>query len=472
MKAKDNFEFHRDGNDLTIGSVPRKMISFSFPMLLASFFHTAYSFINAIWVGQFLGTSSLAAITVSFPIVFILLAVATGLTLAANILVSQSYGSKNFRTVRKVVDNSTNLLAIISLLLLAIGELLAPQILILAGTPPDVLPLAISYLRIFLFSLPLTFGLFLLRNVLQGIGDSKTTLYFQATSIILSAILDPMLMFGWPSQIFPRLGLNGTAYATVFSQAFALITVIIYLKKKKNLVAPRWSGFSLDSHTAWKLIRIGVPTALQQALISMGMVCVVSIVNRYGATVTAAWGAAIRIDHLAMMPAMTLSGAISALSGQNIGAQKFERIKEIFFWGVIFNVSITLVVSILALTIPELLLRIFVSDLTVINAGVRYLNIMGYFYLFFALTFVSNGIINGSGHTLAITIFSFVSLWFVRVPLAHFLSIYLHSEIGIWYGVAISFVCSTCLSFAYYFSGRWKRPLEKVIIIADEQIND
>ena len=168
-------------------------------------------------------------------------------------------------------------------------------------------------------------------------------------------------------------------------------------------------------------IRIGVPSAVQQSLISVGMVFVTGIVNGFGDNATAAFGAASRVDQLAFMPAMTFSMAISTLAGQNIGANRHDRIRQIFLWGCLLSGGITLMASVLAVSLPRVLLRIFTPDAAVIDLGADYLRIVGSCYVFFAIMFVTNGVINGSGHTLVTTIISLVSLWVVRVPLAYWL---------------------------------------------------
>jgi len=200
---------------------------------------------------------------------------------------------------------------------------------------------------------------------------------------------------------------------------------------------------------------------VQQSLVSIGMVVVIGLVNHFGEAATAAFGAASRIDQLAFMPAMTFSMAASTLAGQNIGAQKYHRIRDIFLWGVLLSGGFTIVASILALTMPELLLRIFLraSDQPVIDIGMGYLRIVGSCYIFFALMFVSNGIINGSGHTLVTTIISLCALWGVRLPLAWYLSQRMHSVTGVWYAMAAGFLVSMLISFGYYLSGHWKTPI-------------
>lgn len=211
------------GTDLTTGSIPKHIWAFSLPMLIGSFLQTAYSFVNAIWVGQFLGTQALAAVTVSFPVIFVVFGFGLGMTLATNILISQAYGAKKFDELRLITDSSVILVFGISVFFAIFGWIFSPEILSAMNTPPDVLHLAVDYLRIFVLSLPFAFGMFLIRSMLQGVGDSKTPLYFLLGSVLLTAALDPVLIFG--KFGFPKLGLNGTAWATLFSETMALILV-------------------------------------------------------------------------------------------------------------------------------------------------------------------------------------------------------------------------------------------------------
>ncbi len=446
----------RFGRDLTTGSIPRHLIAFSLPMLAGSALQTAYSFVNAIWVGQYLGKNALAAVTVSFPVVFVLIALAAGMTLATTILVSQHYGARDMQALRRVVSSSTALIGALGLVMFIGGELLAGWILRAMDTPPEIWAIATSYLRIFLFSLPAVFGVFLVRGMLQGIGDSKTPLYFQSAGLLLSAALDPVLMFGWLGM--PRLGLNGTAYATIIAQGLAVVSMVIWLRRSNSPVAPR-AMRQFDWATTWITLRIGAPSAVQQSLISVGMVFVTSIINGFGGDATAAFGAASRVDQLAFMPAMTLSMAVSSLAGQNIGAGRYDRIRQVLLWGCLFSFGMTAVASLLAVSVPTTLLHIFTRDPAVVDIGRSYLRTVGASYCFFAVMFITNGIINGSGHTLVPTLISLVSLWVVRVPLAYWLSRKMGSIQGVWYSMALSFFVSMVASAAYYYTGRWRRPI-------------
>ncbi len=450
----------RYGTDLTSGSIPRHLVSFSVPMLIGTALQTAYSLINALWVGNRLGPDAMVAVTVSFPILFVLTAVAGGLTLATTILVSQAYGAKEISDVKRLVGNSLVLVASVSVACLIVGHLVAAPLLREMNTPPTSLAIAVSYLRLLVWTVPFTFGTFLFAAVLRGVGDSKTPLLFQAVAVLLSAVLDPLLMFGWLG--FPKLGLNGTAYSTLIAQGIGLTALIYYLHRKQHLAAVHWRDLRVDWETSWITLKIGVPSMVQQGMVSIGIIILTSLVNTFGRDGAAAFGFGLRIDQIAFMPSLTIGMAVSAMAGQNIGAERFDRVRQVFRWGMIVVVGLTLIPSLMALSIPSLLMRAFTSDRAVVDLGTTYLRISAFTYLGFAVLFVSNGIINGAGHTMMTTIFSVVGLWGVRLPLAYYLSqVVLRRIDGIWYAMVLSVSFAALLSLSCYLSGWWKRPVRK-----------
>lgn len=445
------------GKDLTTGSIAKNLVFFALPMLLGSLVHVAYSLINAAWVGNGLGADAMAALTVCFPVFFVLNAFGQGLSLASNVLVSQSYGAKDWDRLRLIVQNSMVLTVIAGLLCFVMGEMATEPLLRLMNTPPEVLLIAISYLHLFLWTTPLMFGMFYLASVVRGAGDSKTPLYFQAGSLVVTAVLDPLLMFGWLG--FPRMGLNGTALATILSQALALVALAYHLHRVRHIAAPNWRKLALDREMSKLTLRIGLPSMVQQALVSLGIVVIVTLVNRFGVHSAAAYGIAMRIDLLAFMPAMAIGMAASTLSGQNIGAQKYDRVKQTFRWGILVSIGLTLPATLVSIGIPGYFMRLFTHDADVIATGAHYLRIVGFGYLMWAIMFLSNGIINGSGRTMATTMFTLIGFWIVRIPLALFLSRYLDRVEGIWYGILISSFVGATISVSYYLTGRWKKPV-------------
>ncbi len=447
----------KHGRNLTEGSIPRHLLAVALPMLAGNLIHVSYMIVNAIWIGRFLGKEAVGAVAVSFPIMFILIAVASGATMATTILISQYYGAGNRAMVQKTVGNSAALSLALSTLIIGIGMTFSHAMLGLMGTPPDVLALADPYLRISFAGFIFMFLSFLISSILRGLGDTVTPLLFMGSGAIMNAILDPLLILGVGP--FPRLGLNGAAVASILSSAFGAIVGLVYLNRKDHIAAIsprtlRWDGGSIRL-----IFRIGFPSMIQQSLVSFGNAVITTFVNSFGAAAIAALGVAMRIESLAFMPALTLSMASSAMASQNLGAGKPERVESLFRWGVLMTSAIALSVSLLVACLPRQLISIFVRDASVMDIGTTYLRMIGPFYILFAVMFVANGVINGSGRTLVTMLFTLVSLWGIRIPAAGLLSRTSLGIRGIWIAVVLSFAITMIISLLYYFSGKWKKPL-------------
>ena len=445
------------GRDFSKGSIPRHLLAFSIPMLLGNLIQIGYSLINIIWVGHLVGENAVGAVGISFPILFILIGFAMGITLATTILVSQYYGARDYEMVKKVVNNSFSWPLIVGVVLTFACILSRNFLLGLIKTPPENFAMASSYLRIMLLSFILTYMGFLISSILRGIGDTVTPLIFMAMGVGLNAILDPFLIGGFGP--FPRLGLNGAAYATLISQIAALILGFTYLNWKNHLVAFHPRRLIFDRRLTFLVFKIGIPSIIQQSLVSIGFMFVTTFVNSFGSAATNAFGAVGRVDMIAIMPAVSMSMAVAALTGQNLGAGKPERVKEIFKSGVVMTSSITLFISLMVVFFSKLILTLFGlgEDAKVMEIGMTYLRIVGSSYLFFAVMFISNGVINGAGHTMITMAFSLLSLWLVRVPVSWWLSKTSLGITGVWIAIALSFLTTMIVSLTYYFSGRWKK---------------
>jgi len=463
MDSEESSPTHaHGGRDLTTGSIPRQLVTFALPLLAGSAIQCAYTLVNRIWVGQFLGPEALAAITVTMQVTFVLVALANGLTMGSSILVSQFVGARNWEAVRRVVQSSVLLILILGGVLLVAGEIAAPALLRAINTPPEAWRLALPYMRIFIGAFPLVFTGFLTIALLRGTGDSLTPLYFQAAGVVINAILDPLLMLGWLG--FPRLGLNGTAVGMLVGQTVTIVAFFVYLHRKKHLLSPDWRGLRPDWQMAKLTAKIGLPAGAQQLLVSLGGAVVITFVNRFGENATAGFGAAGQVDMVPFFVAMSFGMAVSVLAGQNIGAGRFARVRHTFWAGLALSGSLVTVFSLLAVTYPTGIMRLFVNpahDPAPFAIGVEYLRIVGASYLFFAVMFAGVGVINGAGHTFVGTITTLVGLWLVRIPLAAYLSHRMDSVTGIWYAMVISFSVSMLLSVGYVLSGLWKRPIVK-----------
>ncbi|CAM4497303.1 putative MATE family efflux protein [Paenibacillus endophyticus] len=442
------------GKDLTTGSIPKHLIQFALPILIGNLVSTGYSVINTIWVGKLLGKDAVAAIAVSFPIFLAMVALCSGATLATSILVSNAYGAKDNAMIQRIA-NSSWAVAIVMILIVTLGGLLLSEnILRMIGTPKDIMQLATGYLKISFLSFAGLYISYLISSLLRGIGDTFIPLIFIIISTVINAVLDPLLIMGVGS--IPRLGLNGAAYASFISSGAATIMGFIYVKYKYKKEPINPTGLLFERKTIMEILKIGLPSFIQQMLVSMGYAFMTIFVIRFSADSIAAFGIASRIDSIVAMPAIAMMMAVSTLTAQNIGAGKSERIKGIFKWGIVINIPVIAAISLLCVTFPGTIMRIFVDDVDVIQTGIEYLRIVGVGYLFMIIFYVSNGVITGAGKAISIMVITFISLCVVRIPLAGLLS---HTSMGIhgiWFAIVISFAVTTINSLWYYFSGRWK----------------
>ena len=453
------------GYDLTRGSMLRHVISFSIPMLLGNLLQALYNTVDSIWVGRFLGPKALGAVSVSFPIIFVLVSLVMGTTMGATVLVAQYMGAKQLDMVKRTINNTFVLLTTSALAVSAVGIAFNEKILRLINTPEEIMIMASSYLNIFLTGLVFMFGYNAISAILRGLGDSKTPLKFLAMSTAINILLDPLLILGIGP--FPRMEIAGAALATTIAQGVSFFVAVVYLNRKDHLISINLKNFVFDRVITAKTVKIGIPSGIQMSVVSVGMLVVSSLINSFGTDTVATFGMASRLDQFAIMPSQSIAMATSAIAGQNIGANKQENVRDTVKWATILAVSISIVLTLIAQLMPGMLLGLFTSDNKVLEQAVGALRILSLAYVFSAIMFVTNGFLRGAGDTMATMVLSITSLWLIRLPLARVLSKMLgFGAKGIWMAIVISTVISMLMSRIYYASGRWKK--KKVV----EHISD
>ena len=398
------------GKDLTIGSIPRHLLLFSIPMLLGNAMQIGYGIVNTIWVGHLVGENAVGAIGVSFPVIYVVVGISMGMSIATTILVAQFYGAKDYPMVERAVGNSFSLTLIVGAVMTIAGILSSDALLRLMGTPPKNFAMASTYLE----NKPCGHGPLISRpsHKFHSQGHRRYGYPHGIYGHRVGTERAPRPLPDRRLRAVPSLGLKGAACATLLSQAASLGTSIFYLNRRRHVISFRPSKLSLDGHMTFLLFKIGLPSIVQQSLVSIGSLVVTTFVNSFGSAATNVFGAVGRIDMIVFMPALSMSLAVSALTGQNLGAGRPGRVKEVFKWGVVMTSSITLFISLVVVILSRLILRMFGlgDDGRVMDIGVAYLRIVGSCYIFFAIMFISNGVINGAGHTMITMAFTLLSL--------------------------------------------------------------
>ncbi|TVR74146.1 MAG: MATE family efflux transporter [Marinilabiliales bacterium] len=435
--------------DLTTGKEGKLILRFAIPLFIGNIFQQLYNIVDSLVVGNFLGKDALAAVGASFPVIFALISLIIGVATGATIIIAQYFGAKEYEKVKRAIDTMYIFMFIAALIVSVAGIYFTEDIFRLLQLPEEIMPMARDYLRVYMAGMIVFFGFNGTSAILRGLGDSKTPLYFLIISSVVNIILDLLfiLVFGW--------GVAAVAWATIIAQGGAFVTAIIYLNRTHLIMKFSFTGWVFDRNIFYNSIRIGVPSGLQHTFVALGMMALMGIVNTFGTDVIAAYSVAQRIDSLAAMVAMNFGMAVTSFTGQNIGANRYDRVKRGFMSTLSIGSLITVMVTILVLLWGKQIMGFFTPDQEVVNYGTTYLNIVSPFYITFTVMFIVGGVMRGAGDTLVPMFLTLFSLWVIRIPLAFILSPAM-GETGIWWAIPIGWISGTILSYGYYLTGRWK----------------
>ncbi|HBF4285040.1 MATE family efflux transporter [Clostridioides difficile] len=435
--------------DLTTGHEGKSIFFFAMPMLIGSLFQQLYNTADSIIVGRFIGKEAMAAVSGANPIMFLLVAALMGVSLGFSILVSQFYGSGDLKKVKATIDTTYILLFIGSILISILGIVFGGPMLKLMNTPESVFAQSKLYLTIIFSGILFSAGYNSVSAILRGLGDSVTPLYFLIIATILNIVLDLTFI------VVLRMGVEGVALATIMAQAVSFIISIIYLNKKHEVLKFKIKGIVYDNKIFKDGLRLGLPSGVQQMLFSIGNMALQFLVNSYGTSAMAAFGAGLRIENFISLPIMNLGSAVSTFVAQNIGAGENERVKK----GIRESIKMTLVLAVtviaLILLFKENLIALFNTDKDVIKIGSSYLFIIGPFFLFIGTSFVLSSAMKGAGDSMFALISSIVSLWLGRLPASYMLSKFFGTD-GIWMGIPFGWTLGLIVTVIYYRKGYWK----------------
>jgi putative MATE family efflux protein len=436
--------------DLTDGKPSRLILQFATPMLIGNVFQQLYNVVDSIIVGNFLGKEALAAVGASFPLLFMLISFVIGIASGSTIIISQYFGAKDIQSVRRSIDTMWVFLFFASIIITVAGITFSGAIFELIRLPSEVIPQARLYFNVYMGGIILFFGFSATSAILRGLGDSKTPLYFLIIATIANILLDLLfiVVFKW--------GIAGAAIATIISQGGAFITAVIYLNRTHQVFNLSWRKLDFDRLIFRKSLKIGLPSGLQSTFVSLGMLALFRIVNEFGTDTVAAYSVALRIDSLAALASMNFGAALSTYVGQNLGANKPERV----FAGLMATLKMSSVVS-LAVTVMVIIFRqqlmgLFTADAEVIRIGAEYLLIVCSFYVVFSAMFVIGGVLRGAGATVVPMFITLFALWFIRIPSSWWLSREL-GAVGIWWAIPLGWAIGAGFSWIYYLKGNWRK---------------
>lgn len=441
---------------LTEGKPLRILFFFALPMIAGNLFQQLYNMVDSMVVGKYVGEDALAAVGSSFPVVFLAVAVAAGLSMGCTVVISQLFGGGHIHEMKVTIATALISLGVLGLIIMGLGEILAGPLLRVLGTDPDIMADSLAYLRIYFGGAVFLFLYNSLNGIYNALGDSKTPLMFLMLSALTNIGLDLLfvIQFG--------MGVPGVAWATLIAQGMcAVLAFFVLIARMKKLPNDERHADAkmvfFDRHAVSRIARVGVPSMIQQSIVSLSMMFMQGLVNSFGKVFVAGYTAATKIDSLAMMPNMNFSNAMSSYTAQNIGADQHERVhagyKATLFMCVLFSVLITVVIFLFG----DQLLSLFLNPGEAGSAmgyGLQYMHTVSLFYILMGVLFTTNGLLRGAGDMKAFMCSSMVNL-FSRIILAYTLAHFI-GEAAIWWSIPLGWAFGALFAVARYLSGKWK----------------
>ena len=481
----------RSDDSITEGGLVRPMIRLAWPIVTIQLLQVAYNVADTFWLGRF-SADAVGAMSIGFPIIFLLISVAGGFTAAGAILVAQYTGAESESSAGTIAGQTLGFVTLLALALSALGYLFTDDLLALlpsqADTTADVIPLAAAYMEVFFLGLPFLFGFFVFSALMRGYGDTQTPMRVMFLSVALNVVLDPILIFGWDAALIPGLGIRGAALATIISRGAASVlgVYILFFTHKGPTVAI--SDLRLKLEHVKDITRIGVPSALEQSASAAAMLTLTAMVVTFAPAVVAAYGLGNRLVSVIFLPAMGLGRATNTMVGQNLGADQADRAERAVWIAAKASAGVMIAAAAIAALFPEPIVGVFMATGTdraaeTVRLGSEYLRIRSVEFAFIGVLQVLLGAFRGAGDTKTAMTFSIVALWLGRVPTVAYLALgvitlgpltiplidlslgplVIHAldmgPEGIWIGMALGNILGAITAAAYFTRGTWKHTV-------------
>lgn len=444
--------------DMTVGRPWKRIMEFSIPMLLGNVAQQLYNAADSVIVGKFVGDDALSAVGSAMPILNLLLALFVGISTGAGIVVSQSFGARDREGLTKAIGNCIALSMVATIVIMIIGPIVNMPLLTLLGTDPTIIDWCADYLNIYFLGIIGFFFYNMLSGILRGLGDSVSALGFLLLAAALNVGLD---------LLFVRsMGVAGVSLATVIAQAISAVFCYIKLMKMRDLFDLNLKSMKLIPSVAGRILRIGIPSGITQAIMATAGMVVLNLTNAMGKTVVACNVIIMRVDGFAMMPNFTFGQAMSVYTGQNVGAGKYDRVSKGVKQGGAMALAFSTVITVVLLFFSQYLFEFFTETQSLIDLAVRMIRIMAVGYICISVTQVLGGVMRGAGDTVSPMWISIVSTILIRVPTAYLLAHltktadFPHGQpIALFGSLMISWVLGMVLSIIVYSVGKWKKKM-------------
>lgn len=435
---------------MTEGTEWKIILLFTLPLMAGNFLQQLYSAVDGIIVGNFVGENALSAVGTCTPVTMLFLAIAMGMSTGCSILIAQLYGARRYDDMRQAVSTSLILVGVIGLILSVVGGVIARWTLThILNVPDSFLSDATAYFSIYCFGLVFQFAYNIVSFILRSLGDSSATLYFLLVSSVTNIVLDLLfvVVFHWD--------VPGVAIATVIAQALSAVVSIVYMFKKYPLLRFGKGEFRFHKDKGLLALKLGIPTTLQQCVISSGHIAIQRVVNTFA--LTAAVTAAMRVENFVLIPIFSFNVGMSTFTGQNIGAGRLERVRRGFRATLAMGLATCAAVAVIAYVFAAPLAGLFGVSGDTLATSVRYLRFIAPWFLVFCVFIVANGVLQGAGdvvYTAANTISSLIIRCIAAYTMAYLTPI---GGAAAWMSMPFGWVYSLFLTGGRYLWGPWQK---------------
>lgn len=444
--------------DMTCGTPWKKIAIFAIPMLLGNIAQQTYSAVDSVVVGKYVGDNALAAVGSAGPIMNLLIVLFVGISVGVSIMVSQYFGARNREELSVTIGNCITVIGIASLVIMVLSLFITRPLLELLGTPESIIDWSEGYLLIIFLGAAAGGYYNILSGVLRGLGDSVSALLYLLVSCVTNIILDIVFVK------YVGMGVNGVALATVIAQGVSALLCLNKLFRMKEYFDLNAAHLKLSGRHVRQIFELGIPSGITQAIISLSMIVVQALSNSFGETFIAANVMVQRVDGFAMLPAFSFGMAMTTFAGQNVGANRMDRVDQGTRQGTILAVSTSAGITVILLAVGRFLMSIFTNTPSLVDLGMRLLTILAFGYPMMAITQSLFGIMRGAGDTMTPMWLSTLQTVVLRVPMAYLLVYLTRSpeypkgrEECIFISLVVTWTISAAMNFGIFKLGRWKK---------------
>ena len=434
---------------MTEGGIFKNLLFFATPLILGNLLQQMYNAVDSIIVGNYVGSNALAAVGAGASLIYLLIAFSLGASVGAGVIVSQYLGAKEKEGVHKAVHTAMTISIILGLILTAGGILFSRKLLVMMNTPAEILDDAACYLRIYSCGLIFNVVYNMAAGILNAAGNSRRSLMYLAAAAVVNIFMDLLLIAGL------KIGVAGAAIATNFSQAISCILALWFLFRVPADYRISLKSLRIHKAMALRIIQIGLPTGIQNMVISFSNILIQASINQYGATAVAGFSAYLKIDGFNILPVLSFSMAITTFIGQNYGAGKYDRMKKGMWVTLLMGIVYTVLTGILLLTFSGQIMRLFSENVGVIAYGQTAMRYFCPFYWILAILHSLAGTVRGTGKSIPPMVVLLVSLCLFRIVWIQLVLPYYTSIEGIFILYPVSWLVGAVLMILYTWKGKW-----------------